>query len=174
MRFGVYLILQAPSFVIGVSLDKFFYNTEAEKLLIKFGKLILGVNRKSANFAVLSELGRYPFYLDIIKTVLKYWYHLENLDQCSLLHDALECSKNTEGCYNSWFNSLKKDYWILNVPLTSAAIMKGSTFTKQVAQRTTIRSPESQHVIKIFLASSQVSKKFLSEVQEQLTPQSMV
>ena len=36
------------------------------------------------------------------------------------------------------------------------------------------RSPESQHVIKIFLASSQVNKRFFSEVQEQLTPQSMV
>ena len=29
-------------------------------------------------------------------------------------------------------------------------------------------------VIKIFLATSQVSKRFFSEVQEQLTPQSMV
>ena len=36
------------------------------------------------------------------------------------------------------------------------------------------RSPESEHVIKIFLATSQVSKRFFSEVQEQLTPQSMV
>ena len=36
------------------------------------------------------------------------------------------------------------------------------------------RSPESQHVIKIILATSQVSKIFFSEVQEQLTPQSMV
>ncbi|MEW8547928.1 MAG: hypothetical protein AB2693_30855, partial [Candidatus Thiodiazotropha sp.] len=73
----------------GISLDKIFNNTEAEKLHIKFGKFILGVHRKSVNFAVMSELGRYPFYIDIIKSMLKYWYRLENLDQHSLLHDAL-------------------------------------------------------------------------------------
>ena len=58
---------------------------------IKFAKFILGVNRKSTNFAVMSELGRFPFYLDIIKNVLKYWHRLENVDQNSLLFDALEC-----------------------------------------------------------------------------------
>ena len=58
---------------------------------IKFAKFILGVNRKSTNFAVMSELGRFPFYLDNIKNVLKYWHRLENVDQNSLLFDALEC-----------------------------------------------------------------------------------
>ena len=75
----------------GISLHKIFSNTEAEKLHIKFSIFILGVHRKSANFAVMSELGRYPFYIDIIKDMLKYWYRLENLDQHSLLYDALEC-----------------------------------------------------------------------------------
>ena len=36
------------------------------------------------------------------------------------------------------------------------------------------RSPESQSVKKIFLDSSQVSKRFFSDIHEQLTPQSMV
>ena len=42
----------------GISLDKMFKSTEAEKLHIKFGTFILGVHRKSANFAVMSELGK--------------------------------------------------------------------------------------------------------------------
>ena len=41
----------------------------------------------------MSERGRYPFYLDIIKAMLKYWHRLENLDRNSLLYDALECLK---------------------------------------------------------------------------------
>ena len=41
---------------------------QRQKNSTKCGKFILGVHRKSANFAVLSELGRYPFYLDIIKS----------------------------------------------------------------------------------------------------------
>ena len=49
------------------------------------------INRKSTDFAVMSELGRFPFHLDIIKNVLKYWHRLENVDQNSLLFDALEC-----------------------------------------------------------------------------------
>ena len=87
----------------------------------------------------MSELGRYPFYQDIVKAKFKYWYRLENLDQSSLLLDALECSKTIDECNNSWQYKRFLSF-----------------------------------VIKIFLASSQVSKRFFSEVQEQLTPQSMV
>ena len=72
-----------------------------------------------ANFAVMSELGRYPFYLDISKAMLKYWHRLENLDRNSLLYDALECSRNMEECYNSWYNSIKQFSELLNIPFTS-------------------------------------------------------
>jgi len=34
-----------------------------EKLYIKLSKFILGVHKKSSNFAVLEELGRYPLYI---------------------------------------------------------------------------------------------------------------
>ena len=40
----------------GISLDKIFNNIEPEKRHTKIGKFILGVHRKSANFAVVSEL----------------------------------------------------------------------------------------------------------------------
>jgi hypothetical protein len=39
-----------------------------EKFNIKFSKFILGVHKKSSNFAVLGELGRYPLYIIIINT----------------------------------------------------------------------------------------------------------
>ena len=75
----------------GISLDKIFNNIEPAKLHITFGKFILGVHCKSAHFAVMSELGRYPFYLDSIKAILKCCHRLENLARNLLLYDALEC-----------------------------------------------------------------------------------
>ena len=78
-----------------ISLNKIFKNIEPEKMHIKFAKFILGVNYKNTNFVVMSELGRLPFYLDILKNVLQYWHRLENVDQNLLLFDELECSKDT-------------------------------------------------------------------------------
>jgi hypothetical protein len=38
------------------------------------------VNKRATNFATLSELGRFPLHFDIIKSMIRYWYRLENLD----------------------------------------------------------------------------------------------
>lgn len=56
------------------------------------------------NFAVLSELGRFPSYYDIVKSILRYCYRLENLSpDLSLLKDAYECSKYLHSNnYFSW------------------------------------------------------------------------
>ena len=118
----------------GISLDKIFKDIEPEKLHIKFAKFILGVNRKSTNFAVMSELGRFPFYLDIIKNVLKYWHRLENVDQNSLLFDALECSKDTNSASNSWYNTVKHISDFLDIPLSSSAVMKQSAFKSNLSK----------------------------------------
>ena len=45
-----------------------------DKLHIHFCKYILGANKTSTNFAILSELGRIPFVLDCFTSVFKYWY----------------------------------------------------------------------------------------------------
>ena len=67
---------------------------------VKFVKFILGVNRESTNFAVVSELGTFHLYLNNIKNKLRYWHRLEHVDQNSLF-DALECSKDTNFAINS-------------------------------------------------------------------------
>ena len=41
-----------------------------DKLHIHFCKYILGANKTSTNFAILSELGRIPFALDCFTSVL--------------------------------------------------------------------------------------------------------
>ena len=75
---------------------------------MKFAKFTLGVHKKSCNFAVMSELGRYPYYIDMIKAMFKFWYRIEHLHPDSLLFNALQCSKNIEVAGNSWFNTVNQ------------------------------------------------------------------
>lgn len=51
-----------------------FRNLPCERIHVKFCKYILCVHRKSTNFAVLSELGRFPLYYDIVILLIKSWY----------------------------------------------------------------------------------------------------
>lgn len=120
----------------GISFEKMYKTIEPEKLHVKFSKFVLGVNRKSTNFAVMSELGRYPFYLDIIKNMLKYWYRLENFDQNSLLFDAFECAKVTNSAYgnNTWYSTIKHIAEFLDLPLSSSASMKESAFNRKLSK----------------------------------------
>ncbi len=90
--------------------DNIFKNVQCEKLHIKFSKFILGVHKKSVNFAVLSELGRFPLYYDIVKSIIRYWYRLENLSpEFMLLKDAYMCSKklHNEKRY-TWYTFVEK------------------------------------------------------------------
>ena len=53
-----------------------------------------GVHKKSTNVAVLSELGRFPIHYQIIKQMIGYWHHLENLESSfPLLKAAYNTSK---------------------------------------------------------------------------------
>ena len=70
-------------------LDNTFKSLQCEKLLLKFSKVLLGLHKKSVNFAVLSELGRSPLHFNIVISLVKYWYRLVNLsNESKLLHDA--------------------------------------------------------------------------------------
>ena len=47
-----------------------------EKLNLNLCKSILGVGSKASNLAVVGELGRYPLYIDIVISMIKYWIRL--------------------------------------------------------------------------------------------------
>ena len=118
----------------GISFDKLFNNIEPEKLQLKFAKFVLGVHRKSSNFAVMSELGRFTYYIDIVKASLKYWHRLENVDKNSLLSDALECSKSLSKTSNPWYNTSQQYSNILEVPLNSFIHMKPASFNTKLSK----------------------------------------
>lgn len=91
-----------------LSFCDFFAKNHAEKLHQKFLKYILGVHTKTTNIAVLSELGRFPLYYNIIKAMLKYYYRLEKSQSTfPLLYDAFIESKGLSDVNKlSWFSSI--------------------------------------------------------------------
>lgn len=98
-----------------LALDKIYSNNISEKLHNKFCKFILGVHKKTTNFAVLSELGRFPLHFDIVKNIISYWLRLENLSSFPLLQDAYKHSQLLHGQNkSSWYGSLQQI--LLNIP----------------------------------------------------------
>ena len=79
-----------------------------EKLQIKMYKIILGVNTKTTNSAVRSELGRFPMHIPILSSTFKYLYHLlSDHSDSPLLMNALRTSisLHSNGTV-SWFSSV--------------------------------------------------------------------
>ena len=74
-----------------LNFSRIFDKLPAEKLHHKFCIYIyiLGVHSKTSNTAVLSELGRFPIYFNIVKALDKYYYRLKNIQsEFPVLHDA--------------------------------------------------------------------------------------
>ena len=99
-----------PKFRNGtIDLDQIYQTSSADSFHIKFCKYILGVHKKSSNFAVLSELGRSPLYFDTVRNILVYGNRLENISTTSnfkLLKDAYLLSKSLhEKGTASWYSS---------------------------------------------------------------------
>jgi hypothetical protein len=91
-----------------IALDKIYQNFKCELLHTKFCRFILGVHKKSTNFGLLSELGRFPIYYDIFKSMLNYCHQLETLDSTfPILQDAYITSKTLfESKTISWYGSI--------------------------------------------------------------------
>ena len=98
-----------PKFRNGpLDFDKVYNKLVSDKLHVKFCKQILGVHKKTTNFAVLSELGRFPIHFDIVKNIVNYWIRLENLDNFPLLQDAyIQSKKLNDQHKSSWYGSLR-------------------------------------------------------------------
>ena len=90
----------------------------SEKLHIHFCKYILGVHKRSSNFAVFSELAHYPIQINILLSALSYWHRLEKTNT-ELLSDALACSKSlNENGFHSWYmySSIRSILSLLEIP----------------------------------------------------------
>ena len=120
-----------PILLYGSEIWLSFYS---EKLHIHFCKYILGVHKKPSNFAVTSELARYPIQVNILLSALTYWHRLETTSS-ELLMDAFTCSKtlHNEG-FNTWYTSVSNICKLLNVSVTTEMLseMSSKSFKKYI------------------------------------------
>ena len=93
------------------------------KINLQNFKFILGVNSKSSNIVVLSELGRFPIYFNIVLSMISY---LHRLHHCSsnFLKEAFLCNNNLhENNIQTWYSSviflLEKKYIAVTIQLIS-------------------------------------------------------
>lgn len=84
-------------------IEKAYMNFECEKLSTKYYKYILGVHKRATNLAVIGDLGRTPYFIDIICGIIKYMRRIEAMDNESLLCQTLQTSKelhnNSKQCW---------------------------------------------------------------------------
>jgi hypothetical protein len=80
----------------------------SENLHFRFLKRLLWLPKRTSNWAVLSETGRYPITLRISEFMIKYLLHIKNTAS-PILKSAFETSVQLAGeGYNSWFKSISK------------------------------------------------------------------
>ena len=92
-----------------ISFEQLMKKFPIEKVNISFCKWLLGIHKYSSNFGVLGEIGRYPFCIDILKGVVKYWSKLSiKRKDKPLIHDCLcEAELIDETGGHSWVTWLK-------------------------------------------------------------------
>ena len=79
-----------------------------EDIQIRFCKRLLGVNDKSTNWAVTSELGRLPTISLIADRMVKFWSHLIQ-SSSPILREALQVNINLDACGKRvWFTVLRR------------------------------------------------------------------
>ena len=101
----------------GYDIFKALESSFCEKLHKKFLKYVLGVHKKATNDAVMGELGRYPIYIDMLCSTLKYLQHLLHDDVSNLL----KCALNESNCLRyqnkkSWISDVDFLLMKLGVP----------------------------------------------------------
>ena len=108
-----------------------YINDFIDKSDFKYLKYILGINKKSINLAVLSELGRYPLYFSIVLPMLKYWFRIDKMES-GLLSDVYIAnqsmvSDNTE----CWLSSIKFILQKLNIQHTGIKLNELTRFVRK-------------------------------------------
>ena len=81
-----------------------------EDLHMKFMRIALGVNSKATNFAVRSELGRFPLHIKIYTAMLKHWNKRNDLIDNPIIVDARIVNKDMRVSKDytfSWLSSIE-------------------------------------------------------------------
>ena len=78
-------------------------NNPIENLHMQFCKNVLGVQRCTTNYGVLSEIGREPIFLNAQKAMVKNWERIRNREANNLLISSYE---NAEDLNLEWIKRI--------------------------------------------------------------------
>ena len=80
---------------------------------MKFYKYILGTHKKTTNLPIMGDLGRTPYFIDIICAIIKYFKRIKSLEKDSLLYKTFNMSKqisvDSSDCWFSFVTSIFKE-----------------------------------------------------------------
>ena len=107
-------LISKKGFDSQTNLLKSWETFQPEVLNQKVCRLLLSVHKKSSRLAVLSELGRYPVFLPALKQVIKYQYHVENMDKSTLIYKTLyDMEINPQ--LDTWYSRVEKIKGLLKI-----------------------------------------------------------
>ena len=67
-------------------IEKYYMtNFLPESIHIRFIKHTLGVSKSAVNSAILAETGRFPMALSVIKSIIRFWYHIIEAPNTSIV-----------------------------------------------------------------------------------------
>ena len=134
VKFGEYFSVEKLKKFYDSYFNKLCSDLPAEKLHIKFCKYVLEVNRHSTNLAVTGELGRYPLYIEVLLSMIKYFTHLSSQECSGLVAEAFEASRKLHsGNKKSWYNNITEILDFFNIDKNKIINLK-STLKSYILQ----------------------------------------
>jgi hypothetical protein len=118
---------------IDIFLEKIL-KTDQEKLHLNFCRMILGVNNKTANVAVLGELGRMPIFIKGFKFAVNFFNRAIRSEEDSLLKFAIEESKtkqNSNKCWSNWLHKILSAIHGQNFQLENEILYSNHSFNEK-------------------------------------------
>ncbi len=102
-----------PFYMQNVTVDRFFdmcHTLPAERVYLKFGKYLLGVNKTATSAAVRGELGQTPLAIQLLSQATKYWNRLLTISPSSTVYNAYQ-----EYLHNISDQNPRRPNWAKNI-----------------------------------------------------------
>ena len=113
-EFWLPFVIPKKGFESQSNILKFWESFNPELLNQKLCRLLLSVHRRGSRLAVLGELGRYPVFIPVLRHCIKYQYHINQMDNSSLISIAVsDMGKNPN--IDCWLSRVEKIKALFNL-----------------------------------------------------------
>ena len=115
---------------------------DIEKCNIKFLRYAIGINKRTPNFSIYGETGRFPLSIEVLCNSLKYYNRLLDMEEGSILH----------GCLVENMKFKQKDSWISNMKLLCENTLNFNLLSINLGKKYLDINNLKQHLQKLFKA----------------------